>query len=56
MTDRLLRRLRDMDWPAPLQDRPLPAAGQLWRIAREGAAGLRSWSPRRRPLKSRPSR
>ena len=40
MTDRLLQRLRAMDWPVPLQDRPLPTAGQLWRIAREGAAGL----------------
>ena len=40
MTDRPLSRLRAMDWPVPLQDRPLPDAGQLWRIAREGAAGL----------------
>ena len=39
MTDRLLRRLRAMDWPVPLQDRPLPA-GQLWRIASGGATGL----------------
>ena len=40
MTDRLLRRLRAMDWPVPRQDRPHPAAGQIWRIACEGAAGL----------------
>ena len=41
MTDHcLLSRLRAMDWPAPLQDRPIPAVGQLWRIAGEGVAGL----------------
>lgn len=40
MTDRLLRRLSAMDWPVPRQDRPDPAAGQLWRIDCDGTAGL----------------
>ncbi|MYA40561.1 MAG: hypothetical protein F4Z31_02220 [Gemmatimonadetes bacterium] len=40
MTDRLLSQLRTLHWPAACQDSPPPAAGQLWRIARKGAAGL----------------
>lgn len=39
-TDRLLRRLRELEWPTPAMDQPEVAAGQLWRAAWQEVACL----------------
>ena len=40
MAEHLLKRLRNMHWPVPQADHPVPQAGQLWRVACNGSAGL----------------